>query len=88
MPVLLSQFQVFNGLFVDFTLRALEVAQEAIAAANELDKPVTSGVIFFVSAHVSSEILDSRGDQCDLDRSGTGIFFVVALTTDDLFAIV
>lgn len=88
MPVLLSQLQVFNGLLVDFTLRALEVAQEAITAANKLDKPVTSGVIFFVLAHVSSEIVDSRGDQCDLDGGGTGIFFVVALTTDDLFTIV
>ena len=65
----IAETKLLDELPVSIDFRALHVVQEPAALADELEQPLTTVVILFVSAEMVRQIVDALREQRNLNAS-------------------
>src|SRR3989344_51522 len=75
---LLFQGQLLGQLFVVLEILFAQVLHEPAALAAHLEQSPAGMLILRVLFEMAGQLLDLPGEQADLNRRGTGVFFVPA----------
>jgi hypothetical protein len=73
-------------MMVSLDVRSLQVFQNATTAANHLEKAATAVVILFVRVEVRPKVVDTRGEDRNLDGSAPDVAVVELVFLDDFFS--
>ena len=84
---LVPQAQFLDDLAVAVDIRALHVVQQTATLANHLEKATATVVILLVRAKMLSQVIDTLGEQRNLDagRAAVGLVRLVLLDGRTLF---
>ena len=81
---LAADAEFFDKAQVFLTILGSDVLQKPFALADELQKPPTRHVVFFINFQVFGELFDTLGEDTNLHFRTTGVFFVLLQIADDL----
>src|SRR5699024_6325721 len=79
-----TQTESLDQRAVALDVGRLEVAQHALAAADQQEEPTTAVVVVLVGPRVLGEVLDALGQHRDLDLGGTGVALDGGVLSHDL----
>src|SRR5450631_1611749 len=85
MERLSAQTEALDQLAVTSDVGGLEVAQHALATADQQQQTAAAVVIVLVLTRVLGEVKDAAGEHRDLDLGGTGVTLVGGVLGHDLF---
>ena len=80
---LLAETELGNQIAVTVDIRALQVFQQVLAAADHRSKSAVGRIILVVILHVDGQTVDLLCQHCDLHFDRTGIAFLAAVFADD-----
>jgi hypothetical protein len=84
---LVTQSQVGDQRAVTLDVFPLEIFQQPTSASNHLEQPAAAVVVLLVRIEVTTQVVDSRCEQRDLDR-GTPDVTVMELVLLNYFGLV
>ena len=80
-----TKIEFFNQRFILFTVRCTEVIEKTAAAADELQQSLTRPKVFTMGLKMARELIDSFGDEGDLDGRAARICGMGFLLVDGRF---
>ena len=81
---LLAQTQLGNQSTIALDIGGLQVLQQAAALDNQQQQTTTGEESLLVNVQVLVQLLDTSGQQCNLNLGGTGVALVTAVLCDNL----
>ncbi len=82
----MTESQLRNDFTVSLDVRALQVFEMASTAAYHLEKAATAVVILLVRVEVRPKVVDTRGEDPNLDGSAPDVTVVELVLLDDFFS--
>ena len=82
----MPESQIREDVTVSPDVRSLHVFQKASTAANHFEKAAAAVMILFVRVEVRSKVVDTRGEDRNLDGSAPDVAVVELVLLDDFFS--
>src|SRR5262245_35029607 len=82
--VLPPEAQLLDQGSIPLEILALQVVQEPAAASDELEQAAPRVMVLRVRAEMLRQLVDARGQQCDLHLRRAGVGLTLAVLADDL----
>jgi hypothetical protein len=83
----MTEAQIRDDLPISFKVRTPQILQEATTLTDHFEKPAPTVVILLVLIEMAPKVVDSGGQEGDLDRSAAPILVVQLELLDDVFAV-
>jgi hypothetical protein len=81
---LVTETQRLDESRITVLIFRLQVFQKAATLTNEFQQPTAGMMILLVRGEMAGQLIDSLGDECDLNLGGTGIAFFLSELSDNL----
>ena len=82
----MPESQIREDVTVSPDVRSLHVFKKASTAANHFEKAAAAVMILFVRVEVRSKVVDTRGEDRNLDGSAPDVAVVELVLLDDFFS--
>ena len=80
---LFAKVQLLQQLVILWQIVPLQIIEELATARGHLEKPTARVKVLPVRAQMLGQVIDSSGEQCDLDLGRAGILVVSLIFVDD-----